>query len=144
MTDCTDLPLCGAKRCDVDQTRTFGSLAPAMIVIRHTRDRRGSHICFWRTGDPLPLASCHSAPDSLHQTSVVKCVVKAGCNTGTLAQIPDQSTRSTNNTRPVTVGTVKKSIDAADATWFVRNVRHVCDGGRRRRVNRRETVRSRR
>jgi hypothetical protein len=25
---------------------------------------------------------------------------------------------------------VKKSIDAAEATWFVRNVRHVCDGGR--------------
>jgi hypothetical protein len=46
-----------------------------------------------------------------------------------------------NKTRPVTVGTVKKSIDAAASTWFVRNVLHVCDGGRGR-VNRRETVRS--
>jgi hypothetical protein len=53
-----------------------------------------------------------------------------------------ESTSSTNKTRPVTDGTVKKSIEAAAATWFVRKVRHDCDGGRRRRVNRRETVRS--
>ena len=32
----------------------------------------------------------------------------------------------------VAVGTTKKSVAAIWPTWFARNVRHVCDGGRRR------------
>src|SRR5260370_41642333 len=32
------------------------------------------------------------------------------------------------------VGTVKKSIDTVVFTWFSRKVRHVCEGGFRRRV----------
>jgi len=39
-------------------------------------------------------------------------------------------------------GELKKSIDAAEARWFVRNVLHVCEGGRGQCSSRRDTVRS--
>ena len=48
---------------------------------------------------------------------------------------------NTNSTRPVSVETVKKSIDTMAAMLLVRKVRHVCDGGRRRPTSR-DTVRS--
>jgi len=35
----------------------------------------------------------------------------------------------TKSTAKLTVGTMKKSIDAKHPTWFLRNTRHVCDGG---------------
>jgi hypothetical protein len=37
---------------------------------------------------------------------------------------------STNSIRNVTVGTTKRSAAMIWPAWFVRNVRHVCDGGR--------------
>ena len=43
-----------------------------------------SQICFLHTCDLLALASFGSAPYSLDETSVVKCVVKAGCSVGAL------------------------------------------------------------
>lgn len=46
----------------------------------------------------------------------------------------------TKSARPVTVGTVKKSIDTRAATWLARNVRHVWGGRGRRRRRKRETV----
>lgn len=51
------------------------------------------------------------------------------------------STTRTKSTRPVIVGTVKKSMTTSEATWFRRIVRHVWDGGRRRRGISREIVR---
>jgi hypothetical protein len=51
-----------------------------------------SQICFLHTCHLLPLASFGSAPYSLDEMSVVKCVVKAGCSVsaGALTQIADQ------------------------------------------------------
>src|SRR5437899_1311197 len=43
------------------------------------------------------------------------------------------STTSTNRTRKVAVGTVKKSNAIRSLAWFIRNARHACDGGRRGR-----------
>jgi hypothetical protein len=37
---------------------------------------------------------------------------------------------STNRSRNVTVGTTNRSVATIWLAWFVRNVRHVCDGGR--------------
>jgi hypothetical protein len=49
-----------------------------------------SQICFLPTCDLLPLSSFGGAPYSLDETSVVKCVVKAGCSPGGPPQIADQ------------------------------------------------------
>src|SRR5207244_657022 len=43
------------------------------------------------------------------------------------------STTSTNRTRKVAVGTVKKSKAIRSAVWLFKNVRHACDGGLRGR-----------
>ncbi len=40
----------------------------------------------------------------------------------------------TNSRRHVAVGTTKKSAAISCPTWFVKNVRQVCDGGRRWRT----------
>jgi hypothetical protein len=53
---------------------------------------------------------------------------------------PWLSTTSTNRTRKVAVGTVKKSNAIRSGAWFLRNARHVCDGGRRGRSICFETV----
>src|SRR5260370_1774058 len=52
------------------------------------------------------------------------------------------STTRTKRTRSCTVGTVKKSTATRSGTWFVRNVRHVCEGGVRRFGISRETERA--
>jgi hypothetical protein len=44
--------------------------------------------------------------------------------------------------RQVSVGTEKKSMATVEPRWFARNVRHVCEGGDRRRRISREIVRS--
>jgi len=41
---------------------------------------------------------------------------------------------NTKSRRPVAVGTTKKSAAMSCSTWLVKNVRHVCDGGRRHRT----------
>jgi hypothetical protein len=51
-------------------------------------------------------------------------------------------TTKTNEIRQVSVGTAKKSMATVEARWFERNVRHVCEGGVRRRGISREIVRS--
>src|SRR5207244_12301249 len=52
------------------------------------------------------------------------------------------STTKTKRTRSRALGTTKKSIETRSRTWFARNVRHVCDGGKRLFGISRETVRS--
>ena len=42
----------------------------------------------------------------------------------------------------MSVGTEKKSMATVEPRWFSRNVRHVCEGGDRRRRISREIVRS--
>src|SRR4029453_1453971 len=49
-------------------------------------------------------------------------------------------TTKTNKTLNSTVGTVKKSTETRLPMWLSRNVRHVCDGGVRRRPRYLETV----
>jgi hypothetical protein len=39
---------------------------------------------------------------------------------------------SAKSSRPVALGTTKKSAATICPMWLVKNVRHVCDGGRRR------------
>jgi hypothetical protein len=51
-------------------------------------------------------------------------------------------TTNTYSKRNVAVGTTKKSIAAARGIWLARNVRHVCDGGVKRRGMARDTVAS--
>ena len=51
-------------------------------------------------------------------------------------------TTSTKRIRQVSVGTEKKSMATVEPRWFARNVRHVCEGGDRRRRISREIVRS--
>src|SRR2546422_4063232 len=53
---------------------------------------------------------------------------------------PWLNTTSTNSTRKVAVGTVKKSNAIRSWAWFFRNVRHTCDGGLRCRGMYFETV----
>src|SRR5438445_8542988 len=53
---------------------------------------------------------------------------------------PWLSITSTNRTRKVAVGTVKKSNAIRSLAWFFRNVRHTCDGGLRCRTIYFETV----
>src|SRR5216117_2136495 len=50
------------------------------------------------------------------------------------------STTSTNRTRNVAVGTVKKSNAIRSLAWFFKNARHACDGGLRGRSIYLETV----
>ena len=51
-------------------------------------------------------------------------------------------TTKTNRIGQVSVGTAKKSTATVERRWFSRNVRHVCEGGVRRRGISREIVRS--
>jgi hypothetical protein len=53
---------------------------------------------------------------------------------------PCPNTRNANRHSNVRVGTTQRSIAAMAAAWLRRNVRHVCDGGPRRRIMYLETV----
>src|SRR5881628_2311219 len=69
--------------------------------------------------------------------SAVGCSVTLKC---TSRRRPWLNTTSTNSTRKVAVGTVKKSNAIRSLAWFFRNVRHTCDGGLRCRTIYFETV----
>ncbi len=53
---------------------------------------------------------------------------------------PWPTTRNANRHSNVRVGTTQRSIAAMASAWLRRNVRHVCDGGPRRRIMYLETV----
>jgi hypothetical protein len=57
--------------------------------------------------------------------SAVGCSVTLKC---TSRRRPWLSTTSTNSTRKVAVGTVKKSKATRSWAWFAKNARHACDG----------------
>src|SRR6266571_4364392 len=69
--------------------------------------------------------------------SAVGCSVILKCRS---RRRPWLNTTSTNSTRKVAVGTVKKSNAIRSWAWFFRNVRHTCDGGLRCRGMYFETV----
>src|SRR6266478_7466593 len=86
---------------------------------------------------PGPSSSAH-APSSWRAVhSAVGCSVTLRCTSRRLLWV---SITSTNRTRKVAVGTVKKSNAIRSGAWFFKNVRHACDGGLRGRTMYFDTV----
>ena len=74
--------------------------------------------------------------------------LEVGCRVTLMCRMRRRScarTTRTKRSRQVIVGTTKKSTATIEPTWFCRNARQVCDGGRRRLgISREMSVRRRR
>src|SRR6266581_6157296 len=86
---------------------------------------------------PGPSSSAHASSSWRAVHSAVGCSVTLRCTSRRLLWV---SITSTNRTRKVAVGTVKKSNAIRSGAWFFKNVRHACDGGLRGRTMYFETV----
>src|SRR2546422_714619 len=75
-----------------------------------------------------PSSSAHASISCRAVHSAVGCSVTLKCTNLRRLSV---SITSTNSTRKVAVGTVKKSNAITSAAWFFKNVRHACDGGLR-------------
>src|SRR5467141_1545181 len=84
-----------------------------------------------------PSSSAHASSSWRAVHSAVGCSVTLRCTSRRLLWV---SITSTNRTRQVAVGTVKKSNAIRSGAWFFKNVRHACDGGLRGRTMYFETV----
>src|SRR5436190_195271 len=82
-------------------------------------------------------SSAHASSSWRAVHSPVGCSVTLKCTSRRRLWV---STTSTNRTRKVAVGTVKKSNAIRSGAWFFRNLRHTCGGGRRGRTMYFETV----
>src|SRR2546425_11836599 len=78
-----------------------------------------------------PSSSAHASSSWRAVHSAVGCSVTLRCTSRRLLWV---SITSTNRTRKVAVGTVKKSNAIRSEAWFFKNVRHACDGGLRGRT----------
>src|SRR5438445_7254147 len=86
---------------------------------------------------PGPSPSAHASSSWRAVHSAVGCSVTLKCTSRRRLWV---STTSTNRTRKVAVGTVKKSNAIRSGAWFFKNVRHACDGGLRGRTMYFDTV----
>src|SRR5437899_4712015 len=84
-----------------------------------------------------PSSSAHASSSWRAVHSAVGCSVTLKCTSRRRLWV---STMSTNRTRKVAVGTVKKSNAIRSGAWFFKNVRHACDGGLRGRTMYFDTV----
>src|SRR2546422_9178662 len=84
-----------------------------------------------------PSSSAHASSSWRAVHSAVGCSVTWRCTSRRRLWV---SITSTNRTRKVAVGTVKKSNAIRSGAWFFKNVRHACDGGLRGRTMYFDTV----
>src|SRR5438132_8253255 len=84
-----------------------------------------------------PSSSAHASSSWRAVHSAVGCSVTLRCTSRRLLWV---RITSTNRTRKVAVGTVKKSNAIRSLAWFFKNARHACDGGLRGRSTYFETV----
>src|SRR5437899_8758370 len=84
-----------------------------------------------------PSSSAHASSSWRAVHAAVGCAVTLKCTSRRRLWV---STTSTNRTRKVAVGTVKKSSAIRSGAWFFKNVRHACDGGLRGRTMYFDTV----
>src|SRR5439155_1447817 len=84
-----------------------------------------------------PSSSAHASSSWRAVHSAVGCSVTLKCTSRRRLWV---STTSTDRTRKVAVGIVKKSNAIRSGAWFFKNVRHACDGGLRGRIMYFDTV----